>query len=115
MKASLIVIVSSFFSLTANACNIDFSVALETFGEGVTVELRTGTPGNSRVITTTRSNGGNVAFTRLCPGSYFMAIGNGDNVSVTPVRHFEDNTSYSSRITMQRGSGNVSRKSRNSL
>jgi hypothetical protein len=99
----------------AYACNIDFSITLQTFGEGVLVELRSGAPGRSRVVSSTRSSGGNVYFSSLCPGSYFLAIGNDESVSVTPVRNFEENMSYTSRITMQRGSGNVGRQSRKSL
>lgn len=100
---------------TAIACDTDFTIALETFGEGVTVELRRGVPGNSRVVRIAQSRGGNVHFGGLCAGSYFLAIGNGDTVNVTPVRQFEDDAEYNSRITIQRGSGNVSKKSRSSL
>lgn len=99
----------------AYACNIEFNITLETFGEGVLVELRSGAPGRSRVVKSTKSSGGNVSFSSLCPGSYFLAIGNDESVSVTPVRNFEDNVVYSSRITMQRGTGNVGRQSRKSL
>ncbi len=88
---------------------------LQTFGENVNVELRRGTPGKSRPVTSQRSRGGHVGFSDLCPGSYFLAIGNEDYVSVTPTRQFEMDHVYSSRITMQRGSGNVSKQSRKSL
>lgn len=97
------------------ACSTEFTINLETFGEGVTVELRKGVPGNSRVLKTQRSNGGTVYFNGLCPGSYFLAIGNSETVNVTPVRQFEDLASYTSNIRMQRGSGNVAKKSRSSL
>lgn len=97
------------------ACNTDFNITLETFGEGVLVELRSGAPGNSKVVLATRSAGGNVVFSSLCPGQYFLAIGNGDSVSVTPVRTFQDDSVYNSRITLQRGAGNVSALSRKSL
>jgi hypothetical protein len=99
----------------AYACNIEFNIALQTFGEGVLVELRSGSPGRSQVVRSTRSSGGNVSFSSLCPGSYFLAIGNDESVSVTPVRYFEEDVVYSSRITMQRGTGNVGRQSRKSL
>ncbi len=78
------------FSTNANACNIDFSIELQTFGENVTVELRNGAPGRSRPVTSQRSKGGRVSFANLCPGRYFLAIGNDDSVSVTPVRQFEN-------------------------
>ena len=102
-------------SAFALACSIDFTITLDTFGEGVTVELRNGVPGNSKVVKTQRSSGGTVYFGGLCSGSYFLAIGNSDTVNVTPVRQFEDFASYTSSIKMQRGSGNVSKKSRSSL
>ena len=110
MAASMVM-----FASWANACSTDYTIHLETFGEGVLVELRSGQPGHSRVVQATRSNGGTVYFASLCPGSYFVAIGNDDSVSVTPTRFFQDSARYTSRITMQRGSGNVSRQSRKSL
>lgn len=99
----------------AFACNTEYTIALETFGEGVLVELRMGVPGKSRVVHSRRSNGGLVAFSGLCPGTYFVAIGNDDSVSVTPSRSFEEDMMYNSRITLQRGTGNVSNRSRKSL
>jgi hypothetical protein len=97
------------------ACGTSYNIVLETFGEGVTVELRSGTPGASKVVATRRSSGGNVSFTKLCAGSYFLAIGNDDSVSVTPVREFGNNVTYNSRITVTRGPGNVGTRSRRSL
>ncbi len=66
---------------SASACNTVYNITLQTFGEGVLVELRSGTPGNSRVVQSRRSNGGAVNFGKLCPGNYFLAIGNDDSVS----------------------------------
>jgi hypothetical protein len=97
------------------ACDIEYKVQLETFGEGVLVELRSGKPGASTVIKTQRSNGGTVSFTGLCPTTYFLAIGNDDSVNVTQNRYFQEGSIYTSKITVQRGSGNVSRQSRKSL
>lgn len=102
-------------STAAFACDISFNVELQTFGENVTVELRAGTPGKSRPVASRKSMGGRVDFRSLCAGSYFLAIGNDDTVSVTPVKQFQDDHDYSSRITLQRGSGNVSKRSRKSL
>lgn len=96
-------------------CDIDYSVSLQTFGEGVSVELRQGTPGNSRPVKTAYSSGGTVRFSSLCPGSYFLAIGNGESVSVTPTRSFETGRDYTSTLTMQRGSGNVSNRRKSDL
>jgi hypothetical protein len=97
------------------ACEITYEVQLETFGEGVLVELRTGRPGASTVLKSQRSNGETVRFTGLCPATYFLAIGNDDSVNVTQTRFFADGSTYTSRITIKRGSGNVSRQSRKSL
>jgi uncharacterized protein len=102
-------------SAFAGSCSTSLTVVLETFGEGVTIELRQGIPGNSKVVDNQKSSGGTVYFRALCQGSYFMAIGNEDAVDVTPVRQFEDNRQYQSRIVVQRGSGNVMRKSRRTL
>lgn len=99
----------------AAACNIEYSIELNTFGEGVQVELRAGTPGSSRVVRTSRSSGGAVVFSPLCADTYFLAIGNDDSVSVTQPRYFQEDRRYTSRITVQRGGGNVTRSSRKSL
>ena len=113
----ILAILCSAIGLTGNAmaCSSQYNILLETFGEGVLVELRAGTPGNSKVIRSATSHGGNVRFTGLCSGNYFLAIGNDTSVSVTPVRYVEDGAIYNSRITMQRGSGNVTKKPRSSL
>ena len=99
----------------ASTCNIDYDIELQTFGEHLSVELRIGSPGSSRIVKTKSSQGGRVSFSSLCAGGYFVAIGNDDYVSVTPVRQFASDRSYSSQITLQRGSGNVSRQSRKTL
>lgn len=96
-------------------CTTTYNISLETFGEGVTVELRKGFPGNSTQVDVAHSSGGNVRFSGICSGSYFLAIGNSESVSVTPVKSFENNMEYSSSIRMQRGSGNVSTKRRSEL
>ena len=106
----------SFASIPSYAnCQTNFGITLQTFGEGVKVELRTGSPGNSKVINSKFSSGGQVNFVDLCPGNYFLAIGNDESVSVTPVRYFEDFSEYNSSIVLQRSSGNVSKRSRSSL
>lgn len=109
-------VVSIFLATGAYArCVTTFDINLQTFGEGVLVELRAGSPGNSRVVSSRSSRGGHVGFSGLCPGNYFLAIGNDETISVTPVRYFEDYAGYSSTITLQKGSGNVSKRSRSSL
>ena len=106
-----------FFSVATQsyACTITWNITLETFGEGVTVELRSGVPGSSKVVDSRASSGGQVQFGSLCAGNYFLAIGNDDSVSVTPVREFREGVSYNSTITITKGSGNISRRSRKSL
>ncbi|EGV16136.1 hypothetical protein [Thiocapsa marina] len=99
----------------AQACDTTWDITLVTFGEGVSIELRAGSPGTSRVLATRQSSGGHVVFSNLCAGDYFLAIGNNETVNVTPVRTFEDGADYQSRITVQTGSGNVSTRSRSSL
>jgi hypothetical protein len=100
---------------SAFACSTDFTINLETFGAGVSVELRRGAPGSSKLIKTQQSSGGTVYFSGLCAGSYFLAIGDSEQVNVTPVRQFEDYMQYTSSIRMQKGSGNVTKKSRSAL
>jgi hypothetical protein len=100
---------------SATACNTEYNITLQTFGEGVLVELRSGSPGQSKVVQSSRSNGGAVHFGKLCPGNYFLAIGNDDSVNVTQTRYFEANAVYTGSIVMQRGSGNITHKSRKSL
>ena len=100
---------------SASTCNIEYDIELQTFGEHVSVELRSGAPGASRIVKTQSSQGGRVSFSGLCPGGYFVAIGNDDYVSVTPVRQFASDHEYTSQLTIQRGAGNVSRQSRKTL
>jgi hypothetical protein len=115
MPSTLVLAVALLLAAESGACLTKWNITLETFGEGVMVELRSGAPGSSHVIGTRTSSGGQVQFGGLCAGSYFLAIGNGDIVSVTPVRNFENNRTYLSKITVTLGSGNVSRRSRKSL
>ena len=103
------------FSTSAIACNTEYNITLKTLGSEVLVELRSGSPGSSRIVQSKRSNGGYVSFTGICPGSYFLAIGNDESVSVTQSRFYESDAVYTSQIVMQKGSGNVSHKSRKSL
>ena len=104
-----------FVSITVYACDSEYVINLQTVGQNVIVELRAGVPGSSRVVETKRSSGGRVYFSNLCPGGYFLAIGDDESVSVTPVRQFQSEMSYESNITVKRGSGNVSKKKRSSL
>jgi hypothetical protein len=99
----------------ASACSGAYSVILETFGQGVLVELREGEPGSSTMISSRNSYGGRVHFSGLCAGHYFLAIGDNNTVSVTPVHVLEDGEHISSTITVTRSQGNVSRRSRGSL
>ena len=102
-------------TLPNSDCDISFAINIESFGEDVSVELRRGEPGSSRYIGTRRIRGGSVRFLNLCPGSYFVAIGNSDTVSVTPTRQFLKSHVYTSRLTIQKGSGNVTQQKRTNL
>jgi hypothetical protein len=102
-------------SSEAAACSGSLTVYLETFGQGVTVELRNGTPGKSKVFASRQSSGGTVQFDGFCKGSYFLAIGNGDSVDVAPVHQYDDGNAYESRIRVVPTAGNISKRSRNSL
>lgn len=106
---------SLIFAIPAMACDIDYGVNLKTLGQTVIVELRSGKPGRSKVVETKRSSGGKVGFFGLCPGEYFLAIGDDNYVDVTPIRTFQDGYSYESEITLQRGAGNVNKKKRSAL
>lgn len=103
-------------SSAANAeCDIAYTINLNTFGEGVRVELRSGIPGKSKVKKSRNSSGGKVKFNALCQGNYFLAIGNKEQVSITPVHYFEEHHEYTSNIILQQGTGNVETRSRSSL
>ena len=95
-------------------CSTTLKVTLPD-GDGVSVELRSGNPGASRVVSRKASVGGHVTFSGICPGTYFMAIGNQDSVQVTPVHQFDDDMNYDSTISMQNGSGNIGHRSRADL
>ena len=58
---TLIALSVASFNSNAN-CQTNFNITLQTFGEGVKVELRTGAPGNSRIINSRFSSGGQVSF-----------------------------------------------------
>lgn len=99
----------------ALACSSSLPVDLETFGNGVSIELRRGAPGRSTVVQTRASSGGAVHFPGLCGGSYFMAIGGGETVNVTPVRQFGDADTRRSRLRVVPSSGNARGAHRKSL
>lgn len=108
-------LVGIFLAVPTLACNIDYGVNLKTLGASMTVELRLGMPGNSKLVETRRSSGGKVQFVGLCPGNYFLAIGNEEYVDVTPIRNFQDGYSYESEIQLKRGPGNIDKKKRSGL
>jgi hypothetical protein len=54
----ILVFVFGFLMSSATmACDISFNVELQTFGENVTVELRSGSPGKSRPVASHREGG----------------------------------------------------------
>ncbi len=108
-------------SRCAASYTIDVTVELSstiTRGQNrVMVELRQGAPGTSKVFDTKYFEGqtGTVSFSKMCAGSYFIAIGNGDSVAVGPVRQFSDSQSVHTRVRVTPSSGNVSTRSRSGL
>jgi hypothetical protein len=108
-------------SRCAASYTIDVTVELSSNitqgGNRVMVELRQGAPGASKVFDTQYFEGktGTVSFAKMCAGSYFIAIGNGDSVAIGPGRQFSENQSVHTRVRVTPSSGNVSTKSRRSL
>ncbi|MDR0664058.1 MAG: hypothetical protein LBF86_00845 [Helicobacteraceae bacterium] len=113
MKKAFIMLLLSASALAQ--CQIDYSVNLKAFSGNELVELRSGFPGQSSVVSRKRAVSGIVGFYNICPGFYFLAIGEGESVNVTNASYFEDYHSYTSQIVRQHGSGNVSRQSRSKL
>jgi hypothetical protein len=103
-------------SLTVNL-TVELSPALAKAGEDILIELRQGVVGHSKVMNSQKFHGktGTVFLSNLCAGSYFMDIGNGQFVAVTPVHQFGDNGRYVSTIRVSFSSGNVATKNRNEL
>jgi uncharacterized protein (DUF2141 family) len=103
-------------SLTVNL-TVELSPALAKAGEDILIELRQGVVGHSKVMNSQKFHGktGTVFFGNLCAGSYFMDIGNGQLVAVTPVHEFGDNGRYVSTIRVTFSNGNVATKNRNEL
>jgi hypothetical protein len=58
---------------------------------------------------------GTVVFRNICAGYFFMDIGNGPMVAVTPVRQYENNARYVSTIKVTLSNGNVEQRNRNEL
>lgn len=103
-------------NLTVNL-TVELSPALAKAGEDILIELRQGVVGRSKVINSQKFHGktGTVFFGNLCAGSYFMDIGNGQLVAVTPVHEFGDNGRYVSTIRVSFSEGNVATRNRNEL
>lgn len=108
---ALAALLASFHSF---ACDIQYRVNVKTVGEKVTVELRKGIPGKSRLIKSEVTRGGLLEFNNICPGSYFIAVGDGQYVDVTPQKTFEEGYEYESELRYERV-GNVKRKKRTEL
>src|SRR5208282_1813175 len=104
--------------LGAAGCSTSLTVHLtvELPGErgDVLIELRQGVVGQSTVVRSEKFHGqtGTVYFTNLCAGSYFMDIGNGRQVAVTPIHEYGNGDRIESTITVTSGGGNVSNQPR---
>jgi peptidoglycan hydrolase-like protein with peptidoglycan-binding domain len=103
-------------SYTINV-TVELSSTITRGQNRVMVELRQGAPGTSRVFDTKYFEGqtGTVSFSKMCAGSYFIAIGNGDSVAVGPVRQFSESQSVHTRVVVTPSSGNVGTRSRSGL
>jgi hypothetical protein len=88
-------------------CGISYEVTLETYGATVNVELRVGAVGKSFPLVVKQAKDGKLNYTNLCPGSYFLAIGDEKNVSTTPVQDFVTGKNYTSKVHMTKGVGNM--------
>jgi hypothetical protein len=96
---------------------VELAPDLAKSGDDVLIELRQGVVGHSKVVNSQKFHGktGTVLFNGLCAGSYFMDIGNGPLVAVTPVHEFGDGRRYQSTIRVTFSKGNVDKKSRSQL
>lgn len=112
---SLVVTTGAMACSTSLTVNLTVQLAAE-HGD-VLIELREGVVGHSRVVNRQKFRGltGTVYFTNLCAGSYFMDIGNGSQVAVTPVHQFGDGERRESTIRVSFTTGNVSNLPRSSL
>lgn len=115
MKLILTLLATYLISMQAYACNIQYTLNVKTLGESVTIELRSGRPGKSRVVDTSRTRGGIVSFRDVCPGNHFFAIGDDNSVDVTPVESLKEGYEYSSEIRIQQRVGNMAKKKRKDL
>lgn len=81
------------------------------------IELRQGVVGHSTVIGTEHFHGstGTVAFDGVCAGTYFMDIGNGKTVAVTPVHSHSGFGTSEHNITVSFTTGNVSNMQKKDL
>ncbi len=96
-------------------CNIQYLVKLETYGANVNVELRVGEVGDSFPLVIKQAQDGEINYTGLCPGKYFIAIGDDKNVSTTPIRDFATNNRYTSTVQLTKGVGNMGSARREKL
>lgn len=92
---------------TQKNCNIDYSITLEAFSPDTKVELRSGELGNSFSLGIRAAKEGKVGFTSLCPGSFFIAVGNEMDISLGPVQEFSKGKIYNSKVHMTRDLGNM--------
>jgi len=115
MRLILTLLATYLISTQAYACDIQYTLNVKTLGESVTIELRSGRPGNSKVIDTAMTKGGIVVFKGICPGTYFFAVGDENYVDVTPVEAIQENYEYRGEVRIQRRAGNMDKKKRKDL
>jgi len=81
----------------------------------VTVELRVGELGNSFPLVIKQAQDSEISYKGLCPGKYFIAIGDDKNVSTTPIKDFATNNRYTSTVQLTTGVGNMGSARREKL
>jgi hypothetical protein len=96
---------------------VELSPGLTNRSANVLVELRQGAVGNSTVVAKKEFIGrsGIVSFSNLYSGTYFIDIGNGEDVAVGPMHALRDNQRLNTTIRVSFSQGNISTMSRSRL
>jgi hypothetical protein len=96
---------------------VELSPELTNRKDSVLIELRQGSVGHSKVKDQKQFVGhsGTVIFAKLCAGSYFIDIGNGEKVAVGPIHSLSDNQHLNTTVRVSFAHGNISTMSRSGL
>jgi hypothetical protein len=96
---------------------VDLSPELTNNKTDLLIELRQGSVGHSKVIAKKEFVGhsGTVTFPHLCADSYFIDIGNGDEVAVGPIHSIHHSENLNTTVEVSLSQGNVGTMSRSGL